>query len=88
MNDIARFTIGILIALFVGILILIPAIYFRTKRFTKKGKSFKHLPIKMVMTIGVPIISIPILLSNTFWTWKIVIIIVIAFGGISNMIGI
>jgi uncharacterized membrane protein YhaH (DUF805 family) len=88
MEETKLFAIRMLIAIFVGLCILLPAIYFRAKKLIREGKSVKYLPIKMATAIGLPILSIPILLSNIFWPWKILIIVIAAMGGASWVIGV
>ena len=88
MNENDRITLGLLIAGFLSLVISIPATYSRAKKLVREGKCVKNLPLKMGAAISLPIVSLPVLLSNIFWPWKIVIIIVAALGGASNIIGV
>lgn len=88
MEETRLFVIRMLVAIFISFCIVLPVIYFRARKLIREGKSVKYLPIKIATAIGLPILSIPILLSNIFWLWKILIILIAAMGGVSWVIGV
>lgn len=88
MSEKDRLILEMLVADFVSLCIGIPVGIYKTKRYIKEGKSIKNLPRKVLLTIVLPIICIPFLLSNLYWPWKILMIVGGALVGVSNLIGI
>ena len=79
----------ILVAMVVSAIIVIPISIYKHIKYRKEGKSVKSLALKLTLKIGLPIISIPILLSDVLsWPWKIGIITLMGLGGILYLTGI
>jgi hypothetical protein len=70
-----------MIACLCGLSIVIPLTIFVTKKYLKEGKSVKYLSLKICMAVGIPVMSIPILLSDISWPREIVAIVFVASSG-------
>ena len=77
------FGIQMLIAFFLTCVIGLPIYIYKYKQFRKEGKSIKYLEFKVVIAIGIPITSIPVLLSDMSPLWKIIAIISMLLSGIA-----
>lgn len=89
MDETKLFAIRMLIAIFVYFITVLPIIYFRTKKFLREGKSIKYLWLKVATMVGLPILSIPFLLSKSLtWSDKLIGIILAGMAGTLYVIGI
>lgn len=76
-----------LLAFFVTCALSIPIILYKYRKFKKEGKSVKYLEFKITMMIGLPIMSVPMLLSDLSLKWKVIAIILAALSGIAYAYG-
>jgi hypothetical protein len=60
MDDTERFAIGIMVAIFVHLFIIVPPTYFRARRFIKKDTSTQNRPIPFFLAKALSSLSIPL----------------------------
>jgi len=70
-----------LIAAIIACIIGIPILFHKHNKYKQEGKSIKYLELKILITVGIPIMSVPVLLSNASLVWKIFTIIVMVLSG-------
>ncbi len=72
-----------LLAFLMTCVIGLPLTFFKYRQYKKTGKSIKYLEFKIALAVGMPIISVPILLSNMSIKWKLIAIILMLLSGVS-----
>jgi amino acid transporter len=72
-----------LLAGFATCVIGLPIVFYKYKRYRLEGKSIKYLEFKVAMAVGMPIGSIPVLLSDMTAIWKLISIIAMLLSGIA-----
>jgi Ca2+/Na+ antiporter len=78
------FGIQLLVTLGIACAICIPLVIYKYKEYRKKGKSIKYLELKVLITVGLPIMSVPFLLSNELTPLdKLIVIILMLITGVA-----
>ncbi|MBI5665022.1 MAG: hypothetical protein HZC49_08070 [Nitrospirae bacterium] len=76
------FDVQLMIAWVISISVVLPIIFIKYNKAKREGKSIKNLVLKVTLLIGLPIISIPFLLSgNLSLLDKLAVIVVMVIAG-------
>jgi ABC-type amino acid transport system permease subunit len=78
-----NFGIQMILALLITCVIGIPITLHKYKQYRKEGKSVKYLEFKVAIAVGMPIMTIPILLSAMTVIWKVIALIAMLLSGIA-----
>jgi hypothetical protein len=75
----------LLLAIACSIVVFYPVYFILLKKYKKQGRSIKYLMPKLFIFIGIPILAIPVLLSDIFSSLeKLLLIIVATIAGLIN----
>lgn len=75
----------LILALAASIAVFYPVYFFLIKKYKKQGKSIKYLMPKLFIFIGIPILSVPVLLSDVFAPLeKLIVMTVAIIAGLAN----
>lgn len=77
------FDTQLLIAFGLSCAIGIPITLYKYNKNKRDGKSIKYLELKVLISVALPILSIPVLLSNMSFKWKIIAIFAALIGIVS-----
>lgn len=84
-----NFDIQLIIAWAISISVVLPIIFIKYSKAKKDGRSIKNLVLKVTLFIGLPIISIPFLLSGKLSLLdKLAVIVVMVIAGTTYSYGI
>ena len=73
------FGIQLLVTLGIACAVCIPLVLYKYKKYRKEGKSIKYIELRVLITVGLPIMSVPFLLSNELTPLNKLIVIVLMF---------
>jgi len=80
------FGLQLIVALAIALAVVYPLYFSMAKKYRMEGRSIKYLWHKLCIGVMMPILSIPILLSDVFPPLhKVVVILVAALAGLANL---